>query len=227
MAQAVASVSSTDVRWVPIGAALDCIEDNDQAALTKPLSPRRYDRQTLDRLENLLIASGARVRGQRDYGQPDWIELVDYRLEYRRFLTRPKMANVIVAVSQGAYPASEVKDRSAPIYYQDAVEPRYRIVVRNLMVEAEPLLAVIRHPGQSYQSGSLGKKDSKTWITNAFQRMEQANEIPTGRGAITRLSLELKRQMAKALKTGGCTRELSARRIETVLRELKLFPKSK
>lgn len=42
MAKAVASVSPTDVRWVPIGVAL-CIEDNYQAALTKPLSPRQYE----------------------------------------------------------------------------------------------------------------------------------------------------------------------------------------
>ena len=43
MAKAVASVSPTDFRRVPIGVALACIEDNYQATLTKPISPREYE----------------------------------------------------------------------------------------------------------------------------------------------------------------------------------------
>jgi hypothetical protein len=121
---------------VPIGAALDALHDGDMAALAAPLSHRRYDAATLNRLWDQLARRGVRIRGQVDHGRPRWIEaaeLLDYRLKYRSHLNFA--GGIIAAVSHLAYPAREITDRSEPRQWPGAVEPSYAVVVRNLRVE--------------------------------------------------------------------------------------------
>lgn len=119
--------------------------------LTAPISRRRNDRQTLDRLRDRLIEIGARCRGQIDWGRQDWVELLDYRLAYRNFLNQ--LTGIVVAVSRATYPPTDIKDRSASVRPAGAAEPRFRLVARNLMVESRPLLAAIQ-PAHSISAGS-------------------------------------------------------------------------
>jgi hypothetical protein len=120
------------------------LHDGDLNALTAPPSHRRYDRPTLDRLQRRLAKTGAQLRGQIDDGRPEWIEpadFMDYELAYQNYpVPGHSMVGVIVARSHYAYPGMEVKDRSARVHGPHAVEPRYRLVVTNLMVETEALL---------------------------------------------------------------------------------------
>jgi hypothetical protein len=128
-----------------LSAVLDALHDRDVTALAKPLSSRRYDAVTLDRLRDQLARTGVRFRGQKDRGQPAWIEaaeLLDYRFAYRDFFSSRRLG-ALVAVSHHAYPASEVRDHSAPQQWPDAVEPRYAIVLRNIEVETERICAAL------------------------------------------------------------------------------------
>jgi hypothetical protein len=75
------------------------------------------------------------------------------------------------------------------------------------------------------QTGSPRQRlNTKTWLQAEFERRRAAGDIPSGHGAFTRFTEKLAERMAEAAKAGKVTRAIGARRIETVLNELKLWP---
>jgi hypothetical protein len=157
-----ASTSVNIPRLVSIHAALDCLHDRDRAALTAPFSRRRYDHSTLKRLRDDIIAIGARCRGQVDWRSPDWIELIDYHFEYRDFLGSEGIIPVLVAVSNASYLAAEIKDRSAPKPWLGAIDTRYCLVARNLVIETTPLLRLAHIAATTSAPPSDGVTDASS-----------------------------------------------------------------
>jgi hypothetical protein len=139
---------------VPIVAALDALYDNNPGALSAPLSWRRYDAATIERLRIRLIEIGVRVQGEVDRRDPEWIVLANYKLAYRTFSGGPALkragvpvivglAEIVATSISGGRKSSEIRDQTAPRQRPHAAEPRYSIVVRNLMVERAALMAAM------------------------------------------------------------------------------------
>jgi hypothetical protein len=69
-------------------------------------------------------------------------------------------------------------------------------------------------------------RDIKKWLTDEVVRRRTANDIPTGRGALTKFSQQLAERMVEANKAGEVTHAVKARRIETVLYEIGLWKRT-
>ena len=72
---------------------------------------------------------------------------------------------------------------------------------------------------------ALEPRDIKKWLTDEVKRSREENEIPTGRGALTKFTQQLAKRMVEANKAGEVTHAIKARRIETVLHSIDLWPK--
>jgi hypothetical protein len=66
-------------------------------------------------------------------------------------------------------------------------------------------------------------KTTKEWLADEVKRSRAANEVPTGRGALTNFSRQLAKRMAEAKKVGEVAHAIKPRRIETVLHEINLW----
>jgi hypothetical protein len=178
-------------RRVSIEAALNYLHDG--TALTAFATYRDFDRATLDRLQVQLDKTGARVRGRIDGGRPEWIELMDYELAcgkgYFPVLGEGKI-RVIVALSRHEYLATEVKDHSAPVKRPDAVEPNYRLVVKNLEVETDALATsppVLVPPDSSvdpFHTGGSGRPRARDYVVKEAERRIASGEVKPQRGGL-------------------------------------------
>jgi hypothetical protein len=66
--------------------------------------------------------------------------------------------------------------------------------------------------------------DTKTWLAVEVGRRQAAGDIPSGHGALTKFTEQIAKEMAEAMKARKAARALNARRIETLLHELELWP---
>jgi hypothetical protein len=64
-----------------------------------------------------------------------------------RFFTKSRRISILLAVSAQSYPADEVKDRSKSIRRPGAREDRFHLIVRNIKVDTESLLAAFPPKG--------------------------------------------------------------------------------
>jgi hypothetical protein len=77
----------------------------------------------------------------------------------------------------------------------------------------------------SVGTAAFEPRDIKKWLTDEVGRRRTANDIPTGRGALTKFSQQLANRMIEANKAGEVKHAIGARRIETVLHDIDLWPK--
>lgn len=182
--------------------ALDALHDGNPAALSAAVSGRvLYDRATLNRLQGLLMATGARVRGQIEPAPPSWIEsteLVDYEFAYHWF--HDVIDPLLVLESKVAYAASDVRDHGAPRGRPGSIEPRFAMVVINLFVETAPICAAMASAGEGAKPARRTRQAEKLEAVKVAIR----NRYPEGVSE-AHTTADVHREVNKTIKTSRRT----------------------
>jgi hypothetical protein len=124
--------------------------------------------------------------------------------------------------SEGIVPAIFWRDRLAvhvvegraevtPLKSLDPGEYEYTLSARDIRM-LWPAQGADRRP-----------KSTKEWLTDEVARRRVVNDIPTGRGALTKFSEQLSKRTVDAKKAGEIAHTVSPRRLEALLRELNLW----
>jgi hypothetical protein len=135
----VTNAGANNIRFASLAQVLDALHANDAAALTRPASLRRYVSAFLVDAHRRLVQLDVRARGNVDRGPAEWVELVDYRIGYRR-TTIPKRGLVYVPRLESRQTFENVRNRAAPVMRPDAIKPHFCRIVYNVLIEVRPLL---------------------------------------------------------------------------------------